>query len=220
MLTFRSIQRGFTIVELMVVIAVFAMLVLLALPSFGNWIQNVRLRAAADGVLAGLQTAKAEAIGRNTRVRFQLTTTLDGGCALANNTTNWVVNIDANNNPNEVVTRCDADPYRDDLPDADPAQGPRLLQRRAGAESGGANITVAASSGTVRFNGFGRLAPDAGAPPGNVTFDVTAPAAGNCVEAGGDIRCLRIVVTPGGQVRMCDPAAAAQFGANDPTACP
>lgn len=212
-------QRGVTLIELMVVIALVAMIMLLAVPSFGNWIQNVRLRATADAVLAGLQTAKAEAVSRNARVRFQLTTTADNGCAIAANAASWVVNIDANNNPNEVVGVCGAAPYRDDLPDADPAQGPRILQRRGAGEAGGANIVVAASNATVRFNGFGRMAPDA-PPIGNVTFNFTAPAAGNCAAAGGDIRCLRIVVTPGGQVRMCDPAAAAQFGANDPTACP
>jgi type IV fimbrial biogenesis protein FimT len=213
MLRQRAGQAGLTLIELMVTIAIFAMLMLLAVPTFGNWIQNIRLRATADGVLAGLQAAKAEAVGRNTRVRFQLTSTVDAACALTAAASNWVINIDSNDNPNEVVGRCDANPYRDDLPDA--GQEPRILQRRGAGESSGNNVVTAATSATVRFNGFGRVAFDAGAPVAPTTINFTAPAAGNCVAAGGDIRCLRIVVSPAGQVRMCDPA----FPATDPVGC-
>jgi type IV fimbrial biogenesis protein FimT len=41
-------------------------------------------------------------------------------------------------------------------------------------------------------------------------FAVTNPAGGACKTAGGDepMRCLNIVVTPGGRVRMCDPSVA------------
>lgn len=214
MLTKHARRRaGVTLIELIVVIAVFAMLMLLAVPTFGNWIQNIRLRATADGVLAGLQAAKSEAVGRNARVRFQLTTTADNGCAISAAASSWVINLDPNDNPNEVVGQCGAAPYDDGAPDA--GQEPRILQRRGAGESGAANVVTAASNPSFVFNGFGRLVPPAGGPVGNITFNFTAPAQGNCVAAGGDIRCLNIVITPAGQIRMCDPA----FPATDPVGC-
>lgn len=207
----HSRARGMTLIELMVGLAILAFLVVLGAPSFSSWIQNIRVRAAADGVLAGIQTAKTEAVTRNARVRFQLTTTAANGCALTTVSNNWVVNIDSNNDPNEVVGLCGAAPYDDGAPDA--GQEPRILQRRGAAESAG-NIVTNASASSVVFNGLGRVVFPPGVGAGNLVINFTAPAPAACAPAG-EIRCLRVVVTPAGQVRMCDPIAAA----GDPTAC-
>jgi type IV fimbrial biogenesis protein FimT len=70
------------------------------------------------------------------------------------------------------------------------------------------NASVAASAATVCFNGLGQqIAAAGGVCPvrSTVTFDVTNPAGGTCAP-GGPVRCLRVVVRTGGQVRMCDPA--------------
>jgi type IV fimbrial biogenesis protein FimT len=40
-----------------------------------------------------------------------------------------------------------------------------------------------------------------------------------CKANGGDMRCLQIVVTPGGRVRMCDPSVDAVANPNDTRAC-
>jgi type IV fimbrial biogenesis protein FimT len=58
-------QRGFTLVEIMISIAVLALLIMVGIPSFTIFIQNSRTRAAADATLNGLQTARNEAIRRN-----------------------------------------------------------------------------------------------------------------------------------------------------------
>ena len=80
---------------------------------------------------------------------------------------------------------------------------PRILHTRTAAEGGGATA-VAGSAGTLVFNGLGRPTP---VPAGNITFDITAPAAGACAAAGGggELNCLRVVLSPAGQVRMCNP---------------
>jgi len=70
------------------------------------------------------------------------------------------------------------------------------------------NASIAASATTVCFNGSGQQIPLAeGVCPvrSQVTFDVTNPTGGTCAP-GGPVRCLRVVVRTGGQVRMCDPA--------------
>ena len=53
---------GFTIVELMVTVAVFAVLAALAVPSFTDFFDRSRVRGAGDEVLSLIATARAEAV--------------------------------------------------------------------------------------------------------------------------------------------------------------
>lgn len=68
----RLRKSGFTLVELMVVVAVLAALLSIGGPSFMEWIQNSRIRTAAESLQNGLQVARAEAVRRNTNVEFIL----------------------------------------------------------------------------------------------------------------------------------------------------
>ena len=81
-----------------------------------------------------------------------------------------------------------------------------ILQKGAVANS--ANVKVNASQTVFAFNGLGQQAsttePTTTAPEA-MTVQITATE-GSCVQAGGEIRCLNITVSPAGQVRMCDPA--------------
>lgn len=63
---------GFTLIELMVAIAVMAILLFLALPNFSIWLQNTQIRTAGEAILNGLQLARAEAVRRNTNVRLEI----------------------------------------------------------------------------------------------------------------------------------------------------
>ena len=65
-------HSGFSLVELMVVVGILAIIAGLAAPSFSAMVLNSRVRAGAEGVLTGLQFARAEAIRRNTNVSFVL----------------------------------------------------------------------------------------------------------------------------------------------------
>lgn len=64
----RGGQAGFTLVELMISIVVAAILLSLAVPSFTGIINSNRLSGPANALLSGLQSARATAISRNTRV--------------------------------------------------------------------------------------------------------------------------------------------------------
>jgi type IV fimbrial biogenesis protein FimT len=66
----RSQGAGFTLVELMVTLAVLAILLGIAVPSFQSVIQNNRLNTAINDVLGAMNFAKVEAIRRNATVRF------------------------------------------------------------------------------------------------------------------------------------------------------
>lgn len=52
-------QRGFTLIEVLVVLALVAVASLLALGAFGGGIEGMRLRAEARGIAAGLRMAQA-----------------------------------------------------------------------------------------------------------------------------------------------------------------
>lgn len=67
-------ERGVTLIELMIGLAIVAIVLALGVPSFSVWIQNSRLRNAAESILSGMQLARAEAVTRNAPVRFVLGT--------------------------------------------------------------------------------------------------------------------------------------------------
>lgn len=64
----RRNERGFTLVELMVTVAVLAIVAAIAAPSFRNLLLNSRLTAAANELSAALQGARMEALRTNARV--------------------------------------------------------------------------------------------------------------------------------------------------------
>lgn len=68
----RFKKSGFTLVELMVVVAVIGIVAALAAPSYRAWIQNTKVRTAAESILNGMQKARSEALMRNTLVKFTL----------------------------------------------------------------------------------------------------------------------------------------------------
>ena len=70
--------RGFTLIELMVVVAIIALTTGLAAPSFKVMLANYRVRSGAEGIINGLNQARAEAVRRNTPVSFTLSGTGSG----------------------------------------------------------------------------------------------------------------------------------------------
>jgi len=62
------ISRGFTLIELMVTIAVLAVVIAIAAPSFTSVIQSNRTTALHHEVLGALQLARSEAVKRRTDV--------------------------------------------------------------------------------------------------------------------------------------------------------
>lgn len=68
----KNQQRGFTMVELAVVMSVIAILTTIALPSFMAMIGNAQIRTVGESFRNGLQLTRAEAVKRNQQVRFKL----------------------------------------------------------------------------------------------------------------------------------------------------
>jgi type IV fimbrial biogenesis protein FimT len=60
--------RGFTFLEMLVVIAVAAVLVAVAIPSMASMMKSIKLSSASNSFLSYLHLARSEAIKRNSRV--------------------------------------------------------------------------------------------------------------------------------------------------------
>ncbi len=65
-------NRGFSMIESLLTVVVLSILVATALPSLGEWMANSRIRTVADGINAGLQYARVEAVRRNVPIEFRL----------------------------------------------------------------------------------------------------------------------------------------------------
>ncbi len=182
----RVLQRGMTMIEIVITVAIIGLLMALAAPSAATWIQNTQLRNAAEAVLNGIQLARVEAIKRNQVVAFQLTDA---------NSTAWQVCLF-----DVIANTCSA------------AAGAQLASRGASEGSPNARLgadfvpgdpTVALSPGDnvpsiLAFDTFGRLA--ATNPNNLVRVDVRNPVISPAAE-----RRMVILISIGGQVRMCDP---------------
>lgn len=83
-------QRGFTLTELMIGIAVLAVLLALAVPSFSNASLPSKLRSEANSLTGDARLARSEAIKRNTTVT--LCVSADGKtCGAGNWSQGWIV---------------------------------------------------------------------------------------------------------------------------------
>jgi type IV fimbrial biogenesis protein FimT len=69
----RAFQAGISLVEVMVVVFIVGIMIALGIPSFQTWVQNSQIRTASEAIINGLQTAKNEAIRRNSCMQIAMT---------------------------------------------------------------------------------------------------------------------------------------------------
>jgi prepilin-type N-terminal cleavage/methylation domain-containing protein len=62
----RPKERGFSLIEVLIVVGIIAVMAAVALPNIGGYIRNYRIRGAAQEVSSELQSARSKAIMSNT----------------------------------------------------------------------------------------------------------------------------------------------------------
>jgi type IV fimbrial biogenesis protein FimT len=93
----KAPPRGFTLVELLVTLAVLAIVVVAGVPGFESVVNGNRLAAAANETIAALQTARIEAIRRNRRVAVCASADANAGASAtcgAGAADGWLVFVD------------------------------------------------------------------------------------------------------------------------------
>ena len=230
-MTFPS--KGFSLIELVVAIAIMGVLMSLGVPALTSYSRNIKLRAAAESFMSGLQLARGEAVRLNAGVELILTNSApvaDSGPAgddypalaeeLLNNLgVSVATGRQAANNPVAHASAAGNPSYNwlvRTLPAGGGACGANsaasqslacwLITGKRGAE--GAGGSGADSASPILIEGPASISFSAlGGASSAADFDFSNPAGGACALLGGPMRCLRIKVELGGRVKLCDPAA-------------
>ncbi|GAB4059385.1 prepilin-type N-terminal cleavage/methylation domain-containing protein [Uliginosibacterium sediminicola] len=207
--------RGFSLIELLITLAILGFLLAAAIPSFHAWMSNSRVRLVADTLQNDLRKAQAEAVRRNHQTALILTASTSSLSALnaTGSTTggNWFMRVV---NANSSESTSDAT-----------VGGSYFL----GASTIGANygVSMSASTAMVCFNSIGRPVTNSSAAnlPSGGTYNLACTAPADAATpltytlsgATSSVRSLKVTVSLGGQIRMCDPAKT--LSSSNPDGC-
>jgi type IV fimbrial biogenesis protein FimT len=200
-------SSGFTLIELMVTITLIAILMLLAIPAFGTWSADARVRSTAESLQNALRMAQLTAVARSRPTVFALTNaTPAANAAPVANGRNW---------------------YIEALPMADEDEDKATDSFIQGATVAGQYGVTIAGPASLCFNSLGRQVTKTLTKPSTTC---TAPTDDNTVTTKSDTvgtymvskagasRKLLVRVYLGGRVRMCD-AAKDFVNKDDPDGC-
>lgn len=187
----RRFQRaaGFTLLEMIVAITIFAILVAVTVPTMRTWISNSKVRSVADALQNGVRLARAESLRRGRQVVFSLTTstTPQTGYTASANGNYWAISyVPAMTDGTETATFIEG-----------------------GVLSAASYALQITGPAEICFNSVGRLVANAatGVAGGTCAAPAGNPATWNYnITLAGADHPLRVEVGLGGQVHMCDPS--------------
>lgn len=195
----RAGQGGVTLIELIVALVILGLALAAALPQASDWMRNLAVRNAGESLRAGIERARLEALRRNSPMSFWLVNdsakTLSSSCVLSSSGPSWVVSV------NDPAGKCDVDPSTTTEP---------LIVDKWSAAEGSAGVTLTGVDGaggaidSVTFTSLGQVLAT-GSQLARIDVNHSTPG----------VRALRVLIQPGGSVRLCDPNVAA----DDPRKC-
>jgi type IV fimbrial biogenesis protein FimT len=197
--------RGFTLIEVIVVMVIVAVAVLAVAPQITSWLRDTQVRNTADSLVNAVNRARNEAVRRNEEVSLWLVSTDDANpgamsadCALSNTSAAWVVSL--------------SDPSGECADSPSDTAEPMIVETHSRADGTQGAVVAALNAAntaatSITFNGYGR-----------VTNTAAAIQRINISHQSGDtnLRSLRITITGAGSVRMCDPSVT---DTSDPRKC-
>jgi type IV fimbrial biogenesis protein FimT len=188
--------RGISLIEIAIGLVILGILMTLGLPVWNTFLENRKIRSAAEVLVALLQQARVEAVKENVVVQFVM---FDDD-----------INVDDFSFIQGITPKADGRNWA--VRRFDPITLTySLVTARSGNEASGQrygdspSISVSGTVPSIDFNGFGAT-NGLGA---TATFQIVRAnpnglAEFKCVN-NGPMRCLNVMVSTGGQVRMCDP---------------
>ncbi len=145
---YRQTRDGFTVIELMVALAISAILISLGVPAFQDYLLRQRMNASISALHSDLLYARSQAVYRNTQVVACPGSPTEGCLESADWTGGWIVFSDVN-----------GDRHRQD--------DEELLRHGQGLEQ----VMIHGSSGRTNVRFF----PDGTTPGSNGSFSLCGP---------------------------------------------
>lgn len=177
----RPRNRGFTLVELLMVLAVLGAMMAFAVPNFREYQRNAALTNAANTLVSAVYRVRSEAMKEGTNA-ILMPSNDDGTGTGTDWNKGWVIFIDRDLS-NDYDQAKDGDPVfvqpRDEIPDY-------------------INVENSGTDGFVKFNGAG-FPRDANNGFGGLTLTVTRS------DRDGDRYTRRIIISGSGRVKSCRP---------------
>ena len=172
--------KGFTLIELMVTVALVAILMAVAVPSMTTFQRNAQLTSFSNTLLSAINAARGEAMKRG---QSAMVVPVDG----SNWSSGWVVFVDLDKSQAFIETS-DFTILKREAP-------PSYLEITATG-------TAAASPPYIMFDASGYAKTKAGGFPGNQSFNIKRNDASGADEFA---QTRRIKIASTGRVRLCTP---------------
>ena len=182
----KAKSSGFTLLEIMIVIALLAVLVGIGAPSMGEFIRNSRITGKANDLLAGLNVARTEAIKRHVPVSVCAVAdaSLDTPeCDDTEDFSQWIAFVDDDGVPDDAVVDEGNGTFE---PDSDEV----LLVRSSGTVESISTLPSEDVEGYVQFGLDGFQRRDGGAAPTDLSI-LMCDDRGNKPISGASISAAR-----------------------------
>ena len=188
---------GFTLIELIVALALFSILMLMAVPTFTQWIRNTQIRSVAESLQHDLRKAKDRAGLLNRHVVLSMTNANPApNITAAAGGINWTI---------QSIPLFASDPNHPQY-----IQGSNIASSYPGITIAGPTTLCFNSSSQVTANPLPGTGTPCTVPITPIIYTVTRSGA-----TPGQDRPLAITVSLAGEIRMCDPNRSLALGQPD-----